>query len=55
MEANMLPVTQFVTILRGLFLKGIGLDVLWKNGLILLVMGLAVGAFGVMRFQKKLA
>ncbi len=55
MEANMLPVTQFVAIIRGLFLKGVGLDVLWPNGLVLLIMGLVFGAFGVLRFKKKLA
>jgi ABC-2 type transport system permease protein len=55
MEANMLPVTQFVAITRGLFLKGVGLDVLWPNGLVLLIMGLVFGAFGVLRFKKKLA
>lgn len=55
MEANMLPVTQFVAILRGLFLKGVGLDVLWGYAVAMLGMGLAIGAFAVLRFQKKLA
>lgn len=55
LEANMLPVTQFVTILRGLFLKGVGFDVLWGNALTLLIMGVVIGTFGVLRFQKKLA
>ncbi len=55
MEASMLPVTQFVAILRGLFLKGVGLEVLWGNALTLLVMGLLFGTFAVLRFRKKLA
>ncbi len=54
MEANFLPSTQFVAILRGLFLKGVGFNILWGYGLALLVMGLAFGAFAVLRFQKKL-
>jgi ABC-2 type transport system permease protein len=54
MEANLLPSTQFVAILRGLFLKGVGFDILWGYGLALLVMGLVFGAFAVLRFQKKL-
>lgn len=55
LEANMLPTTQFVNITRGLFLKGVGLDVLWQNALILLLMGLACGVFSLARFRKKLA
>jgi ABC-2 type transport system permease protein len=55
MEANMLPTTQFVTITRGLFLKGVGLDVLWSNALILLMIGLLCGGFAIVRFRKKLA
>ena len=54
MEANMLPTTQFVTIMRGLFLKGVGLEVLWGNALTLLIMGLLMGGFAVLRFRKKL-
>ncbi len=55
MEASLLPTTQFVTIVRGLFLKGVGIRVLWGNALALLVMGLLFGGFAVLRFQKKLA
>lgn len=54
LEANMLPVTQFVAIIRGVFLKGVGLEVLWPNALMLLIMGTVVGFFAVLRFQKKL-
>lgn len=54
LEANMLPVTQFVNVTRGLFLKGVGLDVLWGSAAILLGMGLLIGGFAVLRFQKKL-
>jgi ABC-2 type transport system permease protein len=54
MEANFLPSTQFVAILRGLFLKGAGFEILWGYGLALLAMGLAFGGFAVLRFQKKL-
>lgn len=55
MEASLLPTTQFVAITRGLFLKGVGLDVLWPNALALLVMGLLFGTFAVVRFRKRLA
>ncbi len=55
MEASMLPVTHFVAIIRGLFIKGVGMDVLWKNAAALAGMGLLLGSFAVARFQKKLA
>jgi ABC-2 type transport system permease protein len=55
MEASMLPVTHFVAIIRGLFVKGVGIDVLWKNAVALAGMGLILGIFAVARFQKKLA
>ena len=55
MEAGMLPTTQFVMIARALFLKGVGLEVLWPSAVGLLVGGLLIGAFAVMRFRKKLA
>ena len=45
------PVEQ---VLRGLFLKGVGFEILWGYGLALLAMGLAFGTFAVLRFQKKL-
>jgi ABC-2 type transport system permease protein len=55
MEASMLPVTHFVAIIRGLFIKGVGLDVLWKNAAALAGMGVLLGSFAVARFRKKLA
>lgn len=55
MEAGMLPTTQFVMITRALFLKGVGLEVLWPSAVGLFVGGLLLGAFAVMRFRKKLA
>ena len=55
MEASMLPVTHFVTIIRGLFIKGVGFDVLWKNAAVLAGMGIVLSVFAVARFRKKLA
>ncbi len=48
----MLPLTYFLKILRGILLKGIGMEVLWREALILC--GFAVGliALSVRRFRK---
>jgi len=53
--ANLLPATHFVTISQGIFLKGLGLDVLWPNAVILLVIGLVTIGLAIWRFRKKLA
>jgi ABC-2 type transport system permease protein len=55
LEAYSLPTTHFVSLMRGLFLKGTGLGYLWPNALALLVMGALFLAFGLLRFRKKLA
>lgn len=53
--ANLLPTTHFVTISRGLFLKGVGLEVLWPNVAILLALGLVTIGLAIWRFRKRLA
>lgn len=54
-SANLFPATHLVTISRGIFLKGVGLDVLWPNAVILLVIGLVTIGLAIWRFRKKLA
>jgi ABC-2 type transport system permease protein len=44
----------YAVILRGIFLKASGLDVLWPQALILLGFGLSVLALASMRFRKSL-
>jgi ABC-2 type transport system permease protein len=46
------PLRYFLVIIRGVFLKGVGLEVLWPHLLALLVMGLTVLWFATRRFQK---
>lgn len=48
------PQRYFIDILRGVFLKGSGLDVLWEPMLILGVIGTLVLATSVLRFRRKL-
>jgi len=47
-----IPLRYFLVILRGLFLKGVGLDVLWPQALALLGLGLAVLGASALRFKK---
>ncbi len=46
------PLRYFLVIIRGVFLKGVGLDVLWPQLAALLGLGLAVMTFAVTRFHK---
>ena len=48
------PLTYFLIIIRGIFLKGVGLEVLWPQFLELLILGLIVFSGAVGRFRKKL-
>ncbi len=48
------PLRYILVIIRGVFLKGVGLDVLWPEFAALLAMGVAVMAFAVSRFHKTL-
>lgn len=49
-----IPLTYFLKILRGIFLKGIGMEYLWFEVLLLAVFGLVVFTLSAKRFQKKL-
>lgn len=63
--ANMPPVVQWLTfvnplryflvIIRGVFLKGVGFDILWPQLAALVVIGVVVMGFAVSRFRKTLA
>jgi ABC-2 type transport system permease protein len=47
-----LPLTYFLEVLRGVLLKGIGIEHLWQEGLILALFALALVASSVNRFSK---
>lgn len=49
-----LPTTYFVTLARGVFLKGVGLAELWSEALTLAVLGLVSLGLGIGLFRKKL-
>jgi ABC-2 type transport system permease protein len=48
------PLRYFLVIIRGVFLKGVGLDVLWPQMLALLLLGSATLWFTARRFRKTL-
>lgn len=49
------PLRYFMVIIRGVFLKGVGLDILWPQMAALLAIGLGVMTFAITRFKKTLA
>jgi ABC-2 type transport system permease protein len=49
-----IPVRYYADILRGIFLRGSGLDVLWPQALTLLVMGTSILTLASLRFRKRL-
>ncbi|QZY54694.1 ABC transporter permease [Crassaminicella profunda] len=51
---NFIPLTYFLKILRGIILKGVGIDYLWKEVIVLLVMGMLLLGIASIRFKKKL-
>lgn len=50
----LIPLRYFMVIIRGLFLKGLGMAELWDEALALLIFGLIILSLSVSRFQKKL-
>ena len=48
------PLRHFMEIVRGLFLKGIGIQVLWPQALALLLFGTAILGLSALRFHKRL-
>jgi len=52
--AHCIPLTYFFIIIRGIFLKGIGLAYLWDEFLILFLFGVAILTISALRFNKRL-
>lgn len=49
------PMRYFLVVVRGIFLKGVGIDILWSQLLPLLIIGLAVVILSTLKFHKSLA
>jgi ABC-2 type transport system permease protein len=51
----LVPARYFLVVTRGIFLKGVGPDVLWPQGLLMIVYAVAGLALAVRAFKKELA
>ena len=50
-----IPLRYFFVIVRGLFLKGVGLGELWLESSVLLGFGIAILTMSILRFQKRIS
>lgn len=50
----LIPLTYYITVIRGIVVKGVGMEVLWPSILALVALGVVVFAVAIVRFQKKL-
>jgi ABC-2 type transport system permease protein len=55
MEAMFLPGTHYAIITRGIFLPGVGMEVLWPYAVMMLGLGVAFTGLATLFFRKKLA
>jgi ABC-2 type transport system permease protein len=51
----LIPLRYFLVILRGIFLKGVGLETFWPQAAALLAWGLAILVLATLRSSKRLA
>ncbi len=51
---GLLPLTYFVTVIRGILIKGVGIEYLWHQMLPLVGLGVLVFALAIRRFQKRI-
>ena len=51
---QLLPITYYLEILRGIILKGIGINFLWSQVMALIVYILAALTISVIKFKKKI-
>jgi ABC-2 type transport system permease protein len=50
-----IPARYFLVVTRGLFLKGVGIEVLWPQALLMVAFALAGTALAVRAFRKELS
>jgi ABC-2 type transport system permease protein len=51
----LIPLRYYLVIVRGIFLKGVGLEAFWKDALLLLLWGVSVLSLATMRSRKTLS
>ena len=50
----LIPLRYYAEIIRGVFLRGSGIDVLWREAVVLLGMGVGIMTVASLRFRKRL-
>jgi len=50
----LIPLTYFLEILRGIILKGVGINYLWHSALLLAIFGVMALSLSAMKFKKRL-
>jgi len=53
--SNVVPAKYFIVVLRGIFLKGVGLEVLWAQGVAMIAFAVVGLGLAVLSFRKELA
>jgi len=53
--STIVPARYFVVVLRGIFLKGVGLSVLWGQGLAMIAYAVIGLSLAVLAFRKEIA
>jgi ABC-2 type transport system permease protein len=48
------PLTHYVVIIRGIMLRGVGLEVLWQNAIALLGFAIVILSISINRFRRQL-
>src|SRR5262249_27109081 len=51
---SLLPLTYFVIVLRGILIKGVGIEYLWRQILPMTGLGILVFIVAIRRFQKRI-
>ena len=51
---NLIPLTYFVRIVRGIFTKGVGLEFLWNDVVALVIYGAVIMTLAAVTFRKRL-
>lgn len=51
---HIVPARYFVAIVKGIYLRGVGLDILWKEAVFLIVFAVVVAGLAIGKFKKRL-
>jgi ABC-2 type transport system permease protein len=52
--SNLIPAHHWLVILRGILLKGVGLEILWPNVLALVILGIVIGSISIIFVRRSL-